>query len=137
VAIAGHFQGRVTRRVARATTQGTFSPQWAYRHAGSSLWTSAISAAPAREQALGSASTVAERWRGKGHPKVAEHIEECLCRLVFPASHRRLVRTTSGPERLSQEMKRRTRVVGRIFLNRESCLRLVTALAAEEVALVE
>jgi transposase-like protein len=33
-------------------------------------------------------------------------------------------------------MKRRTRVV-RIFLKRESCLRLVTAFAAEEVALVE
>jgi transposase-like protein len=73
----------------------------------------------------------------KGHPKAAEHIEECLCRLVFPASHRRRVRTTSRLERLSQEMKRRTRVVGRIFLNRESCRRLVTALAAEEVALVE
>jgi transposase-like protein len=47
------------------------------------------------------------------------------------------VHTTSGPERVSQEMKRRTRVVGRNFLKRESCLRLVTALAAEEAALVE
>ncbi len=47
------------------------------------------------------------------------------------------MRTTSGPERLSQEMKRRTRVVGRSFLNRESCLRLITALPAEEVALME
>jgi transposase-like protein len=59
----------------------------------------AIFAAPAREQALGIASAVAERWREKGHPKVAEHIEECFCRLVFPASHRRRVRTTSGPEK--------------------------------------
>ena len=50
---------------------------------------------------------------------------------AFPESHRRRIRTTNGPERLNQEIKRRTRVV-RIFPNRESCLRLVTALAVEQ-----
>ena len=50
--------------------------------------------------------------------------------LAFPESHRRRIRTTNGLERLNQEIKRRTRVV-RIFPNRESCLRLVTALAVE------
>ena len=59
-----------------------------------------------------------------------EHIEECLTCLAFPESHRRRIRTTNGLERLNQEIKRRTRVV-RIFPNRESCLRLVTALAVE------
>ena len=39
--------------------------------------------------------------------------------------------TTNGMERLSQELKRRTRVV-RIFPNRAACLRLVTALAMEQ-----
>jgi putative transposase len=77
---------------------------------------------------------MAERWRGS-HPKVAEHleerVEECLSCLAFPESHRRRVRTTNGPERLNQEIKRRTRVV-RIFPNRGSCLRLVTALAVEQ-----
>ena len=48
----------------------------------------------------------------------------------LPESHRRRIRTTNGLERLNQEIKRRTRVV-RIFPNRESCLRLVTALAVE------
>ena len=94
----------------------------------------AIFAAPNREQALQIASSVADRWRGKGNEKVAchleEHIEECLTCLVFPESHRRRIRTTNGLERLNQEIKRRTRVV-RIFPNRESCLRLVTALAVE------
>ena len=95
----------------------------------------AIFAAPAIEQALRIASSVAEKWLGKGYEKVAEHIEEhieeCLTCLAFPESHRRRIRTTNGLERLNQEIKRRTRVV-RIFPNRASCLRLVTALAVEQ-----
>ena len=95
----------------------------------------AIFAAPDREQALTIASTVAEKWRKKGYEKVAErieeHVEECLTCLAFPESHRRRIRTTNGLERLNQEIKRRTRVV-RIFPNKKSCLRLVTALAVEQ-----
>ncbi len=95
----------------------------------------AIFAAPAREQALQIASSVARKRRKKGNEKVAEHVEEhleeCLTCLSFPESHRRRIRTTNGLERLNQEIKRRTRVV-RIFPNREACLRLVTALAVEQ-----
>ena len=95
----------------------------------------AIFAAPAMEQALQTASSVADKWREKGNEKVAshleEHVEECLTCLAFPESHRRRIRTTNGLERLNQEIKRRTRVV-RIFPNREACLRLVTALAVEQ-----
>src|SRR5687768_14561322 len=94
-----------------------------------------IFAASDWEQALGLALTVAKKWRGKGHEKVAsnleEHIEECLICLAFPESHRRRIRTTNGLERLNQEIKRRSRVV-RIFPNRTSCLRLVSALAVEQ-----
>ena len=46
----------------------------------------------------------------------------------LPDSHRRGIRTANGPERLNQEIKRRTGVV-RIFPNRQACLRLVSALA--------
>jgi putative transposase len=95
----------------------------------------AIFAAPAREQALRIASSVANKWGGCGIEKIAEHleehIEECLSCLAFPESHRRRIRTTNGLERLNQEIKRRTRVV-RIFPNRESSARLVTALAMEQ-----
>jgi putative transposase len=79
---------------------------------------------------------VAQKWRGKGIEKVAERasrraqIEECLSSLAFPESHRRRIRTTNSLERLNQQIKRRTRVV-RIFPNRESCLRLVSALAVK------
>jgi transposase-like protein len=95
----------------------------------------AIFAAASREQALGTASSVAQRWREKGNEKVAEHleehVEECLTYLAFPEGHRRRIRTTNGLERLNQEIKRRTKVV-RIFPNRASCLGLVTALAVEQ-----
>jgi putative transposase len=63
--------------------------------------------------------------------RIEEHIEECLTCLAFPESHGRRIRTTNGLERLNQEIKRRTRVV-RIFPNKKSCLRLVTALAVEQ-----
>ncbi len=95
-----------------------------------------IFAAADREVALDLASSVAEKWRGKGQEKVAErleeHVEECLACLSFPEGHRRRIRTTNGLERFNQELKRRTRVV-RIFPNsNSSCLRLVTALAVEQ-----
>ena len=93
-----------------------------------------IFAAPSREVALGLASELAARRR-QSHPRVAEHleehIEECLTCLAFPESHRRRIRTTNSLERLNQEIKRRSRVV-RIFPNRASCLRLVSALAIEQ-----
>ena len=95
----------------------------------------AIFAAPERDQAMDAASSLAQKWQAKGNGKVAEHleehIEECLSCLAFPESHRRRIRTTNGLERLNQEIKRRTRVV-RIFPNRESCLRLVTAVVVEQ-----
>jgi putative transposase len=95
----------------------------------------AIFATADRRSALGLASSVAHKWHKKGYARVAEHLEEhleeCLTCLAFPESHRRRIRTTNGLERLNQEIKRRTRVV-RIFPNRESCLRLVSALAVEQ-----
>lgn len=77
---------------------------------------------------------VAEKWRGS-HPKVAEHIEEhieeCFAVYAFPQQHRARIRSTNGLERFNEEIKRRSRVV-RIFPNTQACLRLVTALCAEQ-----
>lgn len=77
---------------------------------------------------------LADRWRGT-HPAVARSLEEeseaCFACLAFPLAHQPRIRTTNGLERLNQELKRRTRVI-RIFPNREACLRLVTALCAEQ-----
>ncbi len=68
------------------------------------------------------------------YPKVCrlleDHGEEILNVYQLPQSHRRKLRSTNMLERYNQELKRRTRVI-RIFPNRESCLRLVTALALE------
>ncbi len=70
-------------------------------------------------------------WQEVFASLIEDHIEQCLAVLAFPASYRQRLRTTNGLERLNEEIKRRTRVI-RIFPDRESCLRLVTALAAEQ-----
>ena len=59
-----------------------------------------------------------------------ENLEEGLTVFSFPMSHWRKIRTTNGVERLNREIKRRTRVAT-LFPNKESCLRLVTAIVEE------
>ncbi|RPJ20509.1 MAG: IS256 family transposase, partial [Chloroflexi bacterium] len=61
---------------------------------------------------------------------MANNIPEGLTVFAFPASWRRLLRTTNGVERLHREVRRRARVVS-IFPNSASCLRLVSAVLAE------
>jgi putative transposase len=73
------------------------------------------------------------RWQTV-YPKltdwVEENIGETLTFYMLPLGHHKHLKSTNMLERLNEEIKRRTRVV-RIFPNRESCLRLVRALAAE------
>ena len=57
-------------------------------------------------------------------------IPEGLTVFDFPEAHRRRIRTSNMLERVSQEIKRRTRVV-RIFPNPSACLRLVSAILME------
>ena len=75
-----------------------------------------------------------EGWR-KEHPKLATWAEESLAEgfAVFglPPEHRVRLRTTNGVERLNKEIKRRTRVAT-LFPNSASCLRLVSAILAEQ-----
>ncbi len=59
-----------------------------------------------------------------------KNIPEGLTVFSFPAAHRRRIRTTNHLERLSREIRRRTRVVS-IFPNDASCLRLISALLME------
>jgi transposase-like protein len=59
-----------------------------------------------------------------------KNIPEGLTVFSFPASHRRRLRTANSLERLSREIKRRTRVVS-IFPNEAACLRLISAVLME------
>jgi transposase-like protein len=59
-----------------------------------------------------------------------QNIPEGLTVFSFPASQRRRLRTSNGLERLSREIKRRTRVVS-IFPNEAACLRLISAVLME------
>ena len=69
------------------------------------------------------------------YPRLAwwleEGLEETLAVFALPKAHRKRLRTNNGLERFNGEIKRRTKVV-RIFPNRESCLRLVSALCMEQ-----
>jgi len=59
-----------------------------------------------------------------------ENIPETLEVFAFPAAHRKRLRTNNGLERLSKEIKRRTRVAT-LFPNEASVLRLVSAVLSE------
>jgi putative transposase len=134
-AISRHFQGASWQRCQVHYARNLLGMVGAKKRKELAADLRGVFAATSVEAALGLASTVAEEWRGKGHERIAGHleerVEECLACLSFPESHRRRIRTTNGLERFNQELKRRTWVV-RIFPNSGSCLRLVAALAVEQ-----
>lgn len=69
------------------------------------------------------------------HPKLAawaqDNLAEGFAVFGLPPEHRVRMRTTNGLERLNKEIKRRTRVAT-LFPNSASCLRLVSAILAEQ-----
>jgi transposase-like protein len=93
-----------------------------------------------RETAEALAQQFSARWRAAfpGAVEVFEQgITEALTYLDFPSAHHRRIRTTNGLERLFQEIKRRTRVVG-VFPNERSLVVLTTVVGlrvSEEWAL--
>lgn len=84
-----------------------------------------------RRTAEALAEEFAERWRAD-YPRAVEIFEagvaDALTYLDFPSGHRRRIRTTNGLERLFQEIKRRTRVVG-VFPSERSVIALTTTVA--------
>ena len=70
----------------------------------------------------------------KSMPELAKWMEENLPEgftvFDFPENIRKKLRTSNLLERVNQELKRRSKVVG-IFPNPESCLRLMSALLIE------
>ena len=89
--------------------------------------------APNRELAESSLRQLVAKY-SQSAARLADWMEanlpEGLSFFAFPQEHWRRIRTTNGLERVSQEIKRRTRVV-RIFPNEGSCLRLATAVLME------
>src|SRR5215217_3187127 len=105
-ATARHFQGAAYQRCQVHYVRNLLGMvgQAKRKELGADL--RAIFAAASSSQALAMAPEIAQKWRGRGHQKVAEHIEEhieeCLTGPAFPESHRRRIRTTNGLERLNQ-----------------------------------
>jgi putative transposase len=91
-------------------------------------------AAPDCQTAQSRLEQIIEDYRGR-YPELADWLEETgeetLTVFELPKEHRKRMRSTNGLERFHQELERRTRVV-RIFPNRASCLRLMSALAMEQ-----
>ncbi len=78
------------------------------------------------------AEALAEQFSGRWKAEFSEAVEvfengiiEALTYLDFPSGHQGRIRTTNGLERLFQEIKRRTRVVG-VFPNEQSLVVLTT-----------
>jgi len=93
-----------------------------------------VFAAPDYEEAQRRAEQMIEQWSRRVSAFaewLEETIEQPLTVFQLPKGHRVRLRTTNNLEKYHQEIKRRTRVV-RIFPNRRSCLRLVSALAMEQ-----
>lgn len=133
-AIKRHFQGASHQRCQVHFTRDLMGMVGTSRRGELAAGLRIVFTAPTLVDARRLAAELAEQWRST-HPRVAqlidEHIEECFACYAFPPAHRQRIRSTNGWERLMQEIKRRTRVI-RIFPNREACLRLVTALCAEQ-----
>jgi len=89
--------------------------------------------APNRVEAERLLKKAVEAWR-KRAPKLAswmeDNVPEGLTVFELPIAHRRRMRTSNLLERLSREIKRRTRVAT-LFPNESSLLRLATAILAE------
>lgn len=132
-AIERHFQGSMWQRCAVHFVRNILS-QVSIKDRASVLQSvkQIIDAPDAQSARKRTNEAVAELE--KRYPKVArlleDHGEEILSVFQLPQAHRRKLRSTNMLERYNQELKRRTKVI-RIFPDRDSCLRLVTALAME------
>ncbi len=89
--------------------------------------------APDRHTAEAYLARIVQKY-AQAAPALADWLEknipEGLTVFSFPASQRHRLRTSNGLERLSREIKRRTRVVS-IFPNEAACLRLISAILME------
>ena len=93
-----------------------------------------IFGAPDVHEATRLLNMAVQEWQ-TSHPKLAswapENLIEGFTVFGLPVEHRVRMRTTNGLERLNKEIKRRTRVAS-LFPNSASCLRLVSAILAEQ-----
>jgi len=89
--------------------------------------------APDREMAEAFLKKAVDKY-ARLAPKLADWMEvnlpEGFTVFSFPKIHQRRLRTSNQLERLSQEIKRRTRIV-RVFPNDQSCLRLISSILME------
>ncbi len=83
------------------------------------------------EEGMSKGRALIERFKDR-YPAAMDCLEKdleaCLLYLKFPEEHRLRIRTTNGLERIIEELKRRTKVVGRLP-SEQAALKLVYAVA--------
>lgn len=93
-----------------------------------------VFAARTQEEARARGLVLAEKLRDHKKDKIADWIEEnlqdCLGVYTIPEKHRVQLRSTNMVEWLNEKIKRRCQVI-RVFPNRESALRMVSARCLE------
>jgi putative transposase len=93
-----------------------------------------VFASRTQEEARRKGKVLADRLRENKKEKIAtwieENLEDCLGIYTIPERHRVKLRSTNMVERLNEEIKRRCQVI-RVFPNRDSALRMLTARCLE------
>ncbi len=107
-AIGRHFQGASWQRCQVHYARNLLGVVGANKRKELAEGLRAVFAAPSRRAALALASELADRWRGKGHEKVAEQLEESESRSASPAwPSPRAIGGASAPPTASNASTRR------------------------------
>ena len=128
-AMRRHFQGVWWQRC-RVHFKRELLRKVSWKHYKKLMWDIRGVFAPEElKECLARAEEMAKRWE-KTSPKIAamlrDDFESCLTVCALPSEHRRKLNSTNMLERVMEELKRRTKVVG-IFPNRASADRLIGA----------
>jgi transposase-like protein len=129
-AIRRYFQGATWQRCQVHFLRDVTGNVSLKRRAELSAEISSIFEQADRSVALAMAAEAADRWRDIA-PRAAalldDGIDQCLSILAFPQEHQIRIRPNTILARLTEEIRRRDRVIG-IFPNQASALRLISAI---------
>jgi len=133
-AVKRHFQGATWQRCQAHFAREAIGKVSLKRRSDLSADIGSIFGCDNKDVAMKRAADVADAWRGisgRVAKLIDEGIEQCLNVLAFPKDHQAHIRTSNVLERLNEEIRRRSRVLG-IFPNEASALRLISTICIDK-----